>query len=341
MACLARDLGIIGSGFNQNRHMKFFRNILIICLVTFGQAAYGLEFSPDIESFIQQMQEKHAYNPDQLREWLEQTERKQSILDAISRPAEAKPWKDYRPIFITEKRIRGGQMFVSHNKELLLKAQEHFGVDARYIAAIIGVETFYGKITGNYRVIDALATLGFYYPRRSKFFKQQLEEFFLMTREQKLNPLELKGSYAGAMGWGQFMPGSYRAYAVDFDNDDKIDMWSNLNDIVGSVANYLAVHKWEKDGPVAEKANTRPGARKLEKLDIKPSYPVEQLTDWGYGSFSAIDPLRLATLVSLEGKNGEEHWLAYQNFYVITRYNRSPLYAMAVHQLAESFPALK
>lgn len=264
----------------------------------------------------------------------------QSILDAISRPAEAKPWKDYQPIFLTEKRLADGVAFYRENRELIERAAEEFGVAPEIIVAIIGVETSYGRNFGKYRVLDALVTLGFNYPPRAKFFRGELRQLFLLGDQHLAYPIdELVGSYAGAMGWGQFIPSSVANYARDYDGDGKIDLWNSLPDIIGSVANYFSAHGWEKGNPVASRTDPAENARELDVQGYEPVYPLEQLQEWGYAPSDALDPTLQATLLTLEGNTGPERWLIFRNFYVITRYNRSPLYAMAVWQLSQRIAA--
>ena len=264
----------------------------------------------------------------------------QSILDAIARPAEGKAWKDYRPIFLTDKRIDDGIAFVNANRELLDKVSAEYGVPVGIIAAIIGVETSYGKITGNYRVIDALSTLAFHYPPRAKFFRSELRELILLNGKHLAYPLdELKGSYAGAMGWGQFMPSSIANYAVSYDGDDRIDLWNSLPDITASVASYFAGHGWEKDQPVAVRAVASANATDYKPENLEASSTVQQLEAWGYSPVQHADAERPATLLTLEGENGPERWITFKNFYVISRYNRSALYSMAVWQLASEITA--
>ncbi len=264
----------------------------------------------------------------------------QSILDAISRPAEAKPWKDYQPIFLTDKRLADGVAFYRENRELIERAAEEFGVAPEIIVAIIGVETSYGRIIGKYRVLDALVTLGFHYPPRAKFFRGELRQLFLLGDKHLAYPIdELLGSYAGAMGWGQFIPTSVANYARDYDGDGKIDLWNSKPDIVGSVANYFAEHGWEKGNPVASRTIPAVNARAIEPKGYEPVYPLQQLQEWGYAPAETYDPSMQATLLTLEGQDGAEPWLVFRNFYVITRYNRSPLYAMAVWQLSQRIAA--
>ncbi len=264
----------------------------------------------------------------------------QSILDAMSRPAEAKPWKDYRPIFLTDKRRDDGIAFYRSNRELIDRAADEFGVDAEIIVAIIGVETSYGRNVGSYKVLDALVTLGFHYPPRATFFLGELRQLFLLGDTHMAYPIdELVGSYAGAMGWGQFIPTSVANFARDYDGDGRIDLWNSMPDIIGSVANYFAVHGWEKGKPVATRSTTRVDARELQPDGLDPVYPIEQLNAWGYVPAETVEPSELATLVRLAGSDGDEDWLTFHNFYVISRYNRSPLYSMAVWQLSREIAA--
>jgi membrane-bound lytic murein transglycosylase B len=264
----------------------------------------------------------------------------QSILDAMSRPAEAKPWKDYRPIFLTDKRRDDGIAFYRANRDLIDRAAAEFAVAPEIIVAIIGVETSYGRNFGSYRVLDALVTLAFHYPPRSKFFRGELRQLFLLGDTHMAHPIdELVGSYAGAMGWGQFIPTSVANFARDYDGDGRIDLWGSMPDIVGSVANYFAMHGWVQGGPVAVASNTEPSARAIRPENLEPVYPVEQLKGWGYVPAQPVDAAELATLLQLQGSQGNEDWLTFHNFYVITRYNRSPLYAMAVWQLSVEIAA--
>lgn len=264
----------------------------------------------------------------------------QSILDAMARPAEAKPWKDYRPIFLTDKRVDDGIAFYLANRELIERAANEFGVAPEIIVAIIGVETSYGSNYGKYKVLDALVTLAFHYPPRAAFFRGELRQLFLLGDMHLAYPIdELVGSYAGAMGWGQFIPTSVANFARDYDGDGRIDLWNSVPDIIGSVANYFSVHGWERGKPVASLATVRADARAISPSGLEPVYPVEQLEGWGYSPADKTDPTELATLLVLEGSAGSESWLTFRNFYVISRYNRSPLYSMAVWQLSQEIAA--
>lgn len=272
---------------------------------------------------------------------LDQAERKQSILDAISRPAEkTKPWYDYRKIFLTDKRAREGVAFAQQNAETLAKVSDQTGVPASVITAIIGVETFYGRITGSYRVIDALATLAFDYPKRSPFFTRELQNFLVLAYESGKDPLALKGSYAGAMGYGQFMPSSYRAYAVDYDGDGVADIWTNADDAIASVANYFLRHGWQPGAPVIVPANYDGDSSEIFAGGLKPEKTVGELAEEGFAPRSATDISLAATPLRLEGSEGYEYWLCLENFYVITRYNHSAMYALSVWQLSQEIESL-
>jgi len=293
---------------------------------------------PEAAAFIEEMVRDHQFDQAQLTGWLRAAQRQQSILDLIARPAEkTKTWKEYRPIFIQPLRINNGVLFWQENAQVLARAEQTYGVPAEIIVAIIGVETNYGRNTGSHRVVDALTTLAFDYPPRSPFFRKELQNYFLLTREQQQDPLNFKGSYAGAMGYGQFMPSSYRAYAVDFDGDGLTDIWNNTTDAIGSVANYFARHGWQAGKPVVSRARFEGDPASIEFNSLQP--PSSPLRDWQKRGFSAIAPLEPATPVAalqLEGQHGTEYWLTTQNFYVISRYNRSHLYSMAVYQLSQA-----
>ena len=272
---------------------------------------------------------------------LDQAERKQSILDAISRPAEkTKPWYDYRKIFLTDKRALEGVAFAQQNAETLAKVSDQTGVPASVITAIIGVETFYGRITGSYRVIDALATLAFDYPKRSPFFTRELQNFLVLAYESGKDPLALKGSYAGAMGYGQFMPSSYRAYAVDYDGDGVADIWTNADDAIASVANYFLRHGWQPGAPVIVPANYDGDSSEIFAGGLKPEKTVGELAEQGFAPRGATDISLVATPLRLEGSEGYEYWLCLENFYVITRYNHSAMYALSVWQLSQEIESL-
>ncbi len=292
--------------------------------------------NPDLARFIQEMVDKHGMDKNTLQTLFAGAQLRDDILRAISRPAEGKPWYEYRPIFLTRSRIDGGVTFWEENEAILAKAEQELGVDAQIIVAIIGVETRYGGNTGSYRVLDALATLGFEYPPRASFFRSELEQFLLLSREEQVDIEEAKGSYAGAMGQGQFIPSSYRRYAVDFDGDGRRDLWNSQMDIIGSVANYLHVHGWVRGAPIAEKATlSKPPEPAHLEAGTKPSLLLGELRKQGIrGTGKHSDDTRVS-LLKYDQADGLDYWIGFNNFYVITRYNRSQLYAMAVYQLSE------
>lgn len=292
---------------------------------------------PETLSFIKEMVARHQFDRQELEAIFAETEKRDDILEAIARPAESKPWYQYRPIFLTSSRIEGGVEFWKQHADILQRAEKTYGVDAAIIVAIIGVETRYGANTGSYRVIDALSTLAFEYPPRSKFFRSELEQFLILSREEDVDLRQAKGSYAGAMGYGQFIPSSYRNFAVDFDNDGKRDLWTSLEDIIGSVANYFRRHGWELGQPVASKVNSRqPIPESLVSKQRKPEKTVGDYARAGIVSNPQLPDSQPVSLLELEQEQGREYWLTTNNFYVITRYNRSPLYSMAVFQLSEA-----
>lgn len=324
--------------------MKFLVKCIALMLLPLLSTAQGSTLQagynqhPEAAAFINKMVKEHNFDREYIAQVLANAEKKQAILDAIARPAEkTKPWHEYREIFLKAERINDGVTFWNENKVTLEKIANEYGVAPEIIVAIIGVETRYGTYMGSYRVIDALTTLGFDYPKRGKFFASQLEEFFLLTREQQQNPLEFKGSYAGAMGYGQFIPSSYRSFAVDYDGDKFADIWNNKHDAIASVANYFKAHGWQQGEPIAEPAARQPKfPEKMLNPRTRPKTPATELAKLGFTpkARKAIAQ-RPAIALQYEGKSGDEYWLGYNNFYVITRYNRSHMYALAVYQLSQ------
>jgi membrane-bound lytic murein transglycosylase B len=315
-----------------------FRTFLLAALTTITTVAAGnYSEQPQVQVFIDRMVSEHNFDRDELVAVLGKAERREDILELMRKPAEKRlRWFEYRKIFLTQSRIDGGVTFWKENADLLKKASEAFGVDPQIIVAIIGVETRYGSNTGRHRVLDALATLGFDYPPRSEFFTNELEQYLILAREEDIDVLTTTGSYAGAMGYGQFIPSSYRNYAVDFDGDGKRDLWTNKADIIGSVANYFHVHGWTTGTPVATLANVE-GDDFLTVLELgyKPKTVLDAMRHDGVTPRTPLPDELLAALIAFEQENGPEYWLGFNNFYVITRYNHSPLYAMAVYQLSE------
>jgi membrane-bound lytic murein transglycosylase B len=313
----------------------------LLILVLFCVPAFAT-MHPGMDDFVSRAASEYGLPESEVRALLMEAEYKQSIVDAISRPAEGKPWHEYRLIFLTDKRISEGVNFWKANRELIAAASEKFGVDEEIIVSIIGVETFYGRITGSYRIIDALVTLGFYYPDglssdRSPFFSSELMQYMQLATEEQLPAAEVTGSYAGAMGMGQFMPSSYREYAVDFDGDGRRDLWRSTSDVVGSVANYLHRHGWQPGQPVTRRAIATQGAAfdEISTRNFTPTLTVAQWQEKGFNSSNELSPDLPAAVLKLSEEGRNTYWLTFQNFYVITRYNRSPRYAMAVYELGQ------
>jgi membrane-bound lytic murein transglycosylase B len=298
-----------------------------------GQDAFARELA--LEAATQRPELTEA----RIHEILNGAVKQQAIIDAMMRPAEAKPWHQYRPIFISKQRIDGGVAFWREHAQLLEPIAKKYGVPPEIIVAIIGVETSYGGNTGRWRVLDALATLAFHYPPRAKYFRGELKRLLLIEDRFPMPLDELKGSYAGAMGLGQFMPTSYATWAVDHDQNGRIDLWQDDGDIFASVANYFVAHGWESGQPIADPVLRADRARVLQPAGYEPVYSIAQLGEWGYTPRANRDGTLAATLVRVDGVDGDEFWITYRNFFVVTRYNRSPLYSLAVMQLAQQIAA--
>ena len=293
---------------------------------------------PLVQAFIKKMVNEHGFEEKYISDVLSQSTNKFSILKAISRPAEkSKEWFEYRPIFLTEKRIAKGKEFIETHQEALQSAEETYGVPKEVITAIIGVETFYGKITGSYKVLDALVTLGFNYPPRAKFFRKELEEFFLLSREEDFDATTVKGSYAGAMGNGQFISSSYRNYTADGDGDGKRDLWNSWPDAIHSVANYFSEHKWISNQAVITEAKIPEDLKaSFQKTNVNlKDHTIGSLQDIGIIFKTDLERDQPALVVVMQQEKTTDYFVAFNNFYTITRYNRSPMYALAVHQLSQ------
>ena len=296
---------------------------------------------PEIKTFIAEVARRNALSKRALSKLLAKAEPQPKIIEMITKPAErVSPWWEYRDRFLTEERIAlGAQLWQDHREELERIAAER-GVAPEYIVAIIGVETKYGRITGRFRVLDALATLAFDYPPRSEFFRKELEQFVLLSREEKMDPLKTLGSYAGAMGNAQFMPSSYRKYAVDAQDDKKRDLWSDWGDVFASIANYFREHGWETGGPVLAEVELDPDPTfVIDTRNLTPNETIQSLAAQGVVTRIDAPPTTPAMLISAEQSDGPAYRVGFNNFEVITRYNRSPRYAMAVHDLAEAIAA--
>jgi len=295
----------------------------------------------DVQAFIREMAARHGFKAAQLQATFSRAQAQPSIIAAMSKPAEAKPWFAYREIFVNPKRIQGGVQFWRTHASALARAEQVYGVPPQIVVAIIGVETQYGGNMGKYRVFEALSTLAFGYPRRAAFFRKELENYLLLTRAEGIDPLNLRGSYAGAMGLGQFMPSSFLSYAVDFDGDGHRDLWRNPTDAIGSVANYFKKNGWRSGQPVAVPATvsgTRYPALVSQRLN-PPKSSVAQLRSQGVTPREPVSDAQAAMLLEFAGQTGPEYWLGFDNFYAITRYNRSQLYALAVYQLSQAISA--
>ncbi len=314
------------------------RLAFLTLLLCSGQNALAIDLGrADVKQFINLMVSKHDYDKRALKQMLREAKSQDKILEAISKPAEkTKSWDEYRAIFITEQRITAGAEFWREHKAELKRISEETGVPCEILVGIIGVETYFGRITGGYRVIDALTTLAFDYPPRSKFFRRELEEFLLLVREESIEASGATGSYAGAMGAPQFMPSSFRAYAVDSSSDGKRDIWTNWSDVIGSVANYFVAHGWQQSKEVVTRATLTNGWRgETPENSLKPAETVSSLSQQGVLFATDLPNDHESQLLLLNGPDGDEYWVGFHNFFVITRYNRSVMYALAVHQLGQ------
>jgi len=321
--------------------MKPIRFVLLAAFLISNPAAadtVNLE-QENVVTFIDEMVKEHEFDRAALSAVLAKAEIKQSIIKKISTPAERKlNWGEYRKIFITKERINAGVTFWHENEEMLKRIELETGIPIEMIVGIIGVETYFGRITGKDRVIDALATLAFDYPPRSGFFRKELKEFLVLTREEELDPTEPLGSYAGAMGRPQFMPSSFRAYAVDSTGDGKRDIWNNWADVAGSIANYFLAHRWRVEEEVVTQATLSSGWKSpipTPANTLKMTDTVESLSKKGVMFATDLCADSKGQLLTYEGDDGIEHWVGFHNFFVITKYNRSVMYALAAHQLGQ------
>jgi membrane-bound lytic murein transglycosylase B len=305
-----------------------------------AQAGQTVDLSrPDVRTFISRMESEHGIPATESEQVLAGAEIQPRIIEAMSRPAEkVKPWHEYRAIFLTDKRIDAGVAFWAEHATDLARISEETGVAPEIIVGILGVETFFGRITGSWRVIDALATLAFEYPPRASFFTAELEQYLLLVREQRIDPLAATGSYAGAMGGPQFISSSYRAYAVDAGGDGRVDLWDDWTDIIGSVANYFQAHGWQPGGAIVAPV-VAPVPEGVLSNGLKLDREVAGLQATGLDFQLPDDAGDKAMVFRLDMENGPAYWVGFRNFYVITRYNRSPMYAMAVYELGQEIAA--
>ena len=315
----------------------------VICLPAHAAKTKPQYFASDpaVLDFVQEMVNKHGFKEAELIQQFARIHPNPTVIKFIKPPASPlqRSWQRYRPRFLNEQRYEGGVRFWQQNRAAIAKASTQYGVPEEIIVAIIGVETIYGRNMGNFSVMQALATLAFHYPPRADFFRTELEQFLLLARENGFDALEVKGSFAGAIGIPQFMPGSQRRFAIDFDGDGHIDLTASTEDAIGSVARFLEQHGWKAGEPIAVPASIeREPERSLIEAGIRPSLKASDLSEQGIRSTAPAEAT--VTLVDLVTPGTEtEYWLGFENFYVITRYNRSSFYAMSVFQLSQEIKA--
>ncbi len=299
------------------------------------------QLRPELDAFITEMVRKHQFDGAALRRTFSQVQPRPAVIRAIATPGTARPWYEFRNRHVDEARISGGVRFWRENAATLARASREYGVPEEIIVATIGIESVYGRQTGTFKVLEALTTLAFDYPPRGDLFRTELEEFLLLTREAGFDILGVRGSYAGAMGMPQFLPSSCRKYAVDFDGDGKLDLWHLPADSIGSVASYYRAFGWQQGAPVA--VRVEPGDSGVDAVvagGIKPHIAVGELRRRDIIPLAPVDENAEAALFVVEAGNGPQYWLGLQNFYVITRYNRSINYAMAIYELARELRAM-
>lgn len=308
--------------------------LLLLLLSSIAAQAGSYYEREDVKYFIQRMNNQYDYPEAELEKFFKSVKEQKQVAKAIKAPAERKKkWYQYRSIFMSQARINKGVEFWAEHEAILQQVQQKYGVPAEIIVAIIGVETFYGKHTGKHPVFASLVTLAFG-DTRSKFFRSELEHFLLLCREEGMDPLSLYGSYAGAMGLGQFISSSYRHYSVDANSDGKRDLWATPEDIIYSVANYFSEHGWQAGQGITQQIKRVNNNSDIDTTNaLKPKLSVAELRAQGFAVDDGVqDPV---SLIVLEQKNTREYWLGEHNFYVITRYNHSHMYAMAVYQLSQ------
>lgn len=316
---------------------KLFLMALFAALPCVALADAALLARADVQRYIDEQVATGRFNRPELEAVFANVEQKPNILAILDRPSTSRPWYQFRSSFYNERLLNNGVAFWREHQDALVQAEKQYGVPPEMIVAILGIETNYGRNTGSFRVVDALATIGFNYPRRAAYFRDELTQLLLLAHEEGLDPLTLKGSYAGAMGWPQFMPSSFRKWAVDFDGSGHRDIWNNPNDAIGSVANYFHLHGWIHGDDVMVPAIVAPGfpVDALVADKFKLHYTVAELRSMGVFAQIPLPDAALAVLVPFEVAPGQtEYWLGLNNFYVITRYNKSSLYAKVAQDIA-------
>lgn len=315
---------------------------LLICLLAYCHITFSATATPEplsVEAFIDKMVVVHHYDRNKLIDLFQHTEYIPEVIERISKPFEEKPWDFYKGFFITKDRIQGGVNYWHEHADTISKAAKDYGVSPAVIVAIIGIETRYGLETGKYPALGTLATLSFRYPKRALFFQSQLEHYLLLTEQFQLPPLEINGSYAGALGIPQFMPSNYRQYAVNYDGQKQVNLLENHDDAIASIAYYLQRSGWKPNQPVAVPATIAGNKVRswLISTDTKPIYQLRKLEEFGVKPAAELSPpSRKAALIVMHNAHGEEYWLTFQNFYAIMAYNPRTTYAMAIYQLSEA-----
>jgi membrane-bound lytic murein transglycosylase B len=320
--------------------MAYIRTFIFLfsCILFSGCVSLHPEYSQrtDVEQFAAKMSREYHFDEAQLLTLFNHVRTNQKIIHAMTKPHEASPWYRYRPIFVTAQKVKEGARFWQQHARTLAYAEKQYGVPPQIIIAILGVETNYGKNQGADNALEALSTLAFSYPPRAHYFQSELTQYLLLTREIQIDPLRVKSSYAGALGQAQFMPSSYRDYAIGYLHAGRGDLFRNTDDAIISVANYFKLHGWEKGGIVAVRAHLRgKGYTSLPPHQKKPIFTLAQLAHYGVYSTQRLPSNLQAFLIKLQDLHANEYWLGFHNFYVIMRYNTSPLYAMAVYQLSQ------
>ncbi len=316
--------------------MRWIGAFLLLSLCAGAPAAERLSERPELARFIDEMVERNGWARADVEDWFDRASLRPEIIELMERPAEGLRWHRYRPLFVTPRHAHNGEKFWRRHAGTLARAEREYGVPAQIVVAILGVESRYGASTGRFRVLDALTTLAVLHPRRGGFFRNELEEYLLLAREENWDPLRLKGSYAGAIGDAQFLASSYRRYAVDFDGDRRRDLIGNAADIIGSVANYFYRHGWVAGAPIVSEVEVDAPAC-LSCFDAAPaaSVRIDDLVNCGIRPRDAVATDQVATLVRLENEDGPTYRLGYANFTALTRYNPSQHYAMAVYELSQ------
>jgi membrane-bound lytic murein transglycosylase B len=321
--------------------VAFITLLLFINTTVFAEILPSTHFK-SVQNFINEMVQTHSFNKSELQfifsktklKKVDKSQQKNELSD--TQTSEEMSWEKYRSIFITEGRINRGVVFWQNNKQVLLKAERTYGVPSEIIVAILGIETYYGKIQGKYPTLKTLIGKAFGTSSRRSFYRGELESFLLLARENTLPLLAIKGSSAGALGYAQFIPSSYRYYAVDFDNDFRVDLFNNTQDAIGSIANYLAKHNWQKDGKTVEIVELDEAQQSLTQTKItKPTQSAQYWREQGLNISSTISDVAKLALIRMRGDQSKQTWLTFWNFYAITRYNHDNRYAMTVHQLSE------